>query len=149
MRLGAAVEQARIAAGYLTRQEFAAAAGVGLRSLIYLEQANRSVGTKVLSPVARALPGWTEDTIREILEGGDPPSVAQPPVVEPAIPEFSPTIGDLPDYSDKSPDERRRIIRRSIDQLPYSLDVSQAAYDATREDLIRLIVAYEPREGEQ
>lgn len=74
-RLGAAVEQARIAAGHLTRPEFAEKAGVGLRSLIYLEQANRSVGAKVLYPVAIALPGWSESTPRDILEGGDPPTV--------------------------------------------------------------------------
>ena len=77
-RLGKAVEEARIAAGYLTRPEFAEKAGVGLRSLVYLEQADRSVGQKVLFPIARALPNWTADTPRHILEGGEPPDFDEP-----------------------------------------------------------------------
>jgi hypothetical protein len=150
IRLGEAVTRARIAGGWPGRPEFVAHVGISLRSLKYLEQGNRSVSVKILDPVAAALPNWTEGTPQAILEGGDPPPVAPPDVpAESAIPESGPIVGELPDYSHLSPDERRRIIRRSIDQLPLVLDVSQSAYETVRESLIRLIVKYEPREGEK
>lgn len=146
-RLAEAVVLARTAAGYPFRPGFVAAArGVNAKSLELLERAQPGVGQKFLHALARALPGWREDTPREILEGGDAPPLASP---EPAIPDLSPVVGEPPDYSNLPPAERRRIIRRSIDQLPLALDVSQAAYEVVREGVIRLIVAYEPREGDE
>lgn len=151
VRLGEAVTRARIAAGWPGRPEFIGHVGIGLRSLKYLEQGNRSVSAKILDPVAAALPHWTEDTPKEILEGGEPPALAAAVPPKPSIPEPGPivTSGELADHSNISPGERRRIIRRSIDQLPLALDVSQSVYEAWREDLIRLIVKYEPREDEE
>lgn len=80
VRLGEEVERARIAAGY-SRATLAEKSGVSLRSVAYLEQADRSVSAKVLHPVARELPGWTEDTPRDILEGGEAPEPPTEPVV--------------------------------------------------------------------
>lgn len=53
---------------------------VSLRSLEKLEGGDVGVGQKVLFAVARALPGWTEDTPKTILEDGPiPPTVAEAP----------------------------------------------------------------------
>lgn len=86
VRLGRAIEQARISLGYPSRPAFAELAGISLRSLTYAEQANRSVGPKVLYPIARAL-GWTPDTLRLILEGGDIPATTAPAEPAPRDPE--------------------------------------------------------------
>jgi hypothetical protein len=76
-RLGRAVAEAREAAGYRSRPAFVAAAdGVNAKSLELLERGEPGVGPLVLNAVADALPGWTRDTPRTILEGGDPPSPA-------------------------------------------------------------------------
>lgn len=73
-RLGKAVERARVAAGYPTRPAFCRARGIkNLRGLETLEQGQPGVGQKFLFEIARALPGWTEDTVELVLEGGDPP----------------------------------------------------------------------------
>jgi transcriptional regulator with XRE-family HTH domain len=75
-RLGAAVAAARTALGFKFRPGFAKDAGVSLRSLADIERGKPGVGEANLLTVARALPGWTEDTPREILEGGPvPPAV--------------------------------------------------------------------------
>lgn len=91
VRLGRAVEAARIAAGYRTRTAFIAKAGISMRSLKYVEQGNRGVGPKVLNPIATYLPGWTEDTPRHILEGGEPPEPSiKPQPQEQVQPEMTP-----------------------------------------------------------
>ncbi|MEV6879150.1 hypothetical protein [Amycolatopsis sp. NPDC051128] len=77
-RLGDAVTKAREAAGYQYRPPFvhaAKAAGIKLnvRSLELLEQGDPGVGQSILFAVGRALPGWTEDTPRVILEDGPIP----------------------------------------------------------------------------
>src|SRR5262245_3598970 len=55
-RLGEAVEQARIAAGYRFRTEFCRAHGIkNLRGLELLEQGQPGVGSAFLSEIARAL----------------------------------------------------------------------------------------------
>lgn len=79
-RLGEAVERARTAAGHPTRETFAAKAKISVRNLIYLEQADRPIGQKTLFAVASALPGWTDDTPRIILEGGPIPEPREPVV---------------------------------------------------------------------
>lgn len=79
-RLGGAVAKAREAAGYKYRTEFARAAGIkSVRSLEMLEAGEPGVGQSVLFAVGRALPNWTEDTPRVILEGGPIPSTANEP----------------------------------------------------------------------
>lgn len=115
-----------------------------------LEQGKEGIGQKILFAIAHVLPGWDEDTPRAILEGNDPPPLAQdrPAEVPAEIMLTAELPGELPDYSHLSPDERRRIIRRSIDQMPFALDLGQDVYDVLRERLISLIVKYEPREGE-
>lgn len=79
VRLGVAVIRARQASGYKWRPSFAEAAGISVASLLKLES-GRPVGPDVYEAVARKLPGWTEDTPRQILEGG------AVPVVEPESP---------------------------------------------------------------
>lgn len=147
IRLGRAVEAARRAANFPSRPAFAKAAGVSKRSLVDLEQGNAGIGQKTLFAVAQALSGWNEETPRLILEGGEPPALPEAEVPEQEPSPVAPA-GDLPDYSHLTPDERRRIIRMSIDQLPLVLPVGQDAYEAVRDSVIRLIVKYEPREGD-
>lgn len=81
-RLGDAVTKAREAAGYKWRTEFAkAAGGINVRSIEMLENGEPGVGQTILYAVARALPNWTEDTVRHILEDPDfpiPPTDARP-----------------------------------------------------------------------
>ena len=68
-RLGEAVVRAREAAGFKYRTHFAkAAGGINVRSLEMLENGDEGVGQSILFAVARALPNWTEDTPRRILE---------------------------------------------------------------------------------
>lgn len=82
-RLARAVVRARERAGYPSRPRFLAVApGVNKKSLELLETAEPGVGQKILHAVARALPGWTEDTPRHILEGGDAPSSEPDPAAE-------------------------------------------------------------------
>lgn len=87
-RLARAITDARKAAGHRHRPTFWRAAGIGKRSLEAaesLEPDAPSVGETVLHAIAQALPGWTQDTPRIILEGGPIPtteSVTAPRVVE-------------------------------------------------------------------
>lgn len=80
-RLADAVAAARIADGHLYRTTFARAAGIrSLRSLELLEAGDPGVGQAILIKVAQALPNWTEDTPKTILEGGPiPPTFVEPP----------------------------------------------------------------------
>lgn len=67
-----------------------------MRVLVHLERAERSVGQSSLHSVARALPNWTEDTPRAILEGAEPPPAI--PHIKPADPEpvqFDPRVVEL------------------------------------------------------
>lgn len=82
-RLATAVQRARDAAGPWSQQQLADRAKVSKRSIIYLENAEPRVGRRVLEGVGRALPGWTEDTPRAILEGEDPPLTDQPDPPDP------------------------------------------------------------------
>lgn len=85
VRLGLAVARAREAAGYQFRPAFEKAAGVGSTSLWKLENGD-PVGPLVYEAVARALPGWDEDTPRLILEGeAGAPTVERAPA-SPVIP---------------------------------------------------------------
>jgi hypothetical protein len=75
-RLARAIINAREAAGHKYRPSFYKAAGISKRSLEAaesLEPNAASVGETVLHAIGRALPTWTEDTPRIILEGGPVP----------------------------------------------------------------------------
>lgn len=79
-RLGEMVEQARRAAGFRYRTDFCRAHGIkNLRGLELLESGQPGVGQASLFEIARALPGWTEDTPKVILEGGDAPPISESP----------------------------------------------------------------------
>lgn len=73
-RLGLAVTRAREASGHPYRPSFARVVGLSVRSIVKLES-GAPVGAAVYEAVGRALPGWTEDTPRTVLDGGDPPTV--------------------------------------------------------------------------
>lgn len=73
-RLGLAVTRAREASGHPYRPSFAKAAGLSVRSIVNLET-GKPVGPVVYEAAARLLPGWTEDTPREILDGGAVPDL--------------------------------------------------------------------------
>lgn len=82
-RLGLAVTRAREAGGWIRRVDFAEHAGISLRSLVKLEQGSTNVGRRVLEAVGRALPGWTEDTPRMIMEGDAAPTAPAPEPSQP------------------------------------------------------------------
>lgn len=73
IRLGNAVVAGREAIDFKFRPAFAKFAKVSLRSLADLEQGKPGVGETNLRAVARALPNWTKDTPRVILEDGPIP----------------------------------------------------------------------------
>ena len=81
-RLADAIGAAREAAGYTTTSQLIRAIGRGSRAIYALEAGEPTVGQSVLQAVGRKLgerlPGWTEDTPRLILEGGDPPDLGAP-----------------------------------------------------------------------
>lgn len=78
-RLGDAVAIARQAAGHKFRPTFAREhEGLNVSSLELLENGKPGVAEAVLFAVGRALPNWTEDTPRVILEGGPIPPTADP-----------------------------------------------------------------------
>lgn len=91
VRLGEAVEKARIAACYPTRPAFCRAHGIkNLRGLELLEHGETGVGQKFLFEVARAL-GWDADTPKVILDGGPiPPPPELPGIVDVTAAEDTP-----------------------------------------------------------
>jgi len=56
------------------RPSFATLIGKSVRSLVKLEQGD-PVGPTVYEAAADHLPGWTRDTPKAILEGGEPPAL--------------------------------------------------------------------------
>jgi len=79
-RLGLAVQRAREAMGpHPYRPSFALLIGKSVRSLVKLEQGD-PVGPTVYEAAADHLPGWTRDTPKAILEGGEPPPLQDAPV---------------------------------------------------------------------
>ena len=94
-RLGAAVEAARLAAGYKYRTDFCRAHGIrNLRGLELLEQGKTGVGQVLLFEVADALPGWDRETPRIILEGGPVPPVSPEDPQPPPTPTLRPSLTD-------------------------------------------------------
>lgn len=83
-RLGLAVQRAREAMGpHPYRPSFATLIGKSVRSLVKLEQGD-PVGPTVYEAAADHLPGWTRDTPKAILEGGEPPAAQDSPEEESA-----------------------------------------------------------------
>lgn len=77
-----------------SKEALAQAAGISVRSVSKLEQpvGQLPVGSTVLEAVGRALPNWTEDTPRLILEGEPAPPttpIEQPSPVEDSADQFS------------------------------------------------------------
>lgn len=101
-RLGVAVARAREALGHRWRPSFAEQAGISVPSLLNLES-GRPVGPTVYEAVARAIPGWDEDTPRAVLEGATPPSAAA------VRPEFSPEITARLDRIERNLGYRARL----------------------------------------
>lgn len=95
--LGLAAIRAREAAG-LTQRALAERARISRTSLYKLET-GESVGPQVYEGVGRALPNWTEDTPRLILEGADPPALGAPPAPPSPAPDprVSAVITSTPD----------------------------------------------------
>ncbi len=74
-RLGIAHRRARQAAGFPYRPAYGEATGIAVRSIVNLERGD-PVGEYVIEAVGRYLPGWTEDTAKQILEGGEVPALS-------------------------------------------------------------------------
>jgi hypothetical protein len=101
-RLGKEVERARRAAGYRYRTDFCRSHGIkNLRGLEMLESGQPGVGQAFLFEIARALPGWTEETPQVVLDGGEPPPLSDR-AVEP---------GRSPAQPTGLSDAERRVIR--------------------------------------
>lgn len=123
-RLGVAVSRAREAAGYPARPAFQDVAGVGKTSLFYLENGD-PVGAAVYEAVARALPGWTEDTPVQILEGGPIPSTGG----KPPAPTPPPT-----DEWTEADEQRYRLLRdmlrsQGLEMTPRALRIMKEEFD--------------------
>lgn len=142
VRLGKAVEKARISAGHPKRPSFVALVGISLRSLAHLEQADRNVTSVVLYPVANALPNWTIDTPEIILNGGPiPPVAAKPPLLPVNFPEELPL--EIPDLSDLPLTEQRDKARQVMDRLPIlQKKLDPDAYRNWRDLAMRFVARY-------
>jgi hypothetical protein len=127
-RLGLAITRAREASGHPYRPSFARAAGLSVRSIVNLETGN-PVGPSVYEAAARALPGWTEDTPRTILEGGAAPSTLTMVPTEP----LSAGVNEL-------------MLRHLHDQRAYlaTIDATDAEIDEYLVALRRLWISREP-----
>lgn len=113
-RLGEAVEAARIAAGYRYRTDFCRSRDIkNLRGLELLEQGKTGVGQAFLFEVADALPGWTRDTPRLILEGKDPPTATDQEIVDDDALLTEPAPG-RPDFIWTSEDETKYQLLKSM-----------------------------------
>lgn len=99
--------------GFKWRTDFARAAEIkSVRSLEMLEAGQGGVGQSILFAVGRALPNWTEDTPRVILEGGAvPPTAAEQPEQDEEVPrdDFEREIVGDPDLTRR---QRLRLLRR-------------------------------------
>lgn len=122
LRLAAAVTRARTTAGWMRRKDAAEHADISLRSIAKLESGEPNVGWRVLEAIGRALPGWTEDTPRLILEGGEPPSISESPS-EPA--EKEPPPNRL--------SERERQLLVELDSLEWTPQEIAEALDVLRQ----------------
>jgi hypothetical protein len=125
-RLGKEVERARSAAGFRYRTDFCRAHGIkNLRGLEMLEGGRPGVGQAFLFEVARALPNWTEETPRLILEGADPPPTNGPP----SAPEPAPTASGLSDAE-------RSLIRTLRRRRWHGEDIAEALDELRRSSAV-------------
>lgn len=84
-RLASYVVDARIAAGFSTRKEFADATGVTARTLGKLETASERVSNETLARVAREL-RWTPDSPARVMAGQEPVPVGRDDAARPDTP---------------------------------------------------------------
>ncbi|MEV0149056.1 MULTISPECIES: helix-turn-helix transcriptional regulator [unclassified Nonomuraea] len=93
-RLANYVVRRRVALGYKTREQWAAAIGLSTRTLGDIEKGRRPVGDATIARIEDHL-GWKPGSTAAILRGGNPELVAevqdaepQPEPEEPAVPGF-------------------------------------------------------------
>lgn len=139
IRLGKAVEAARIAAGYPWRPAFAKDTGVSKRSLVDLEQGKEGIGQKTLFAVAQVFETWTEETPRIILEGGPVPPPT--PVVE-QHPEPPGRTREMADLSHLSRERQREVARQVMDMLPLARELGDDVYELWRERAMEFVARY-------
>lgn len=148
-RLADAATKAREAAGFRYRTEFIAAyPNLNLRSLTLLESGESGVGHRFLQALAEALPNWTEDTPRLILEGEDPPSV----VARSSTPQAHSTGHGqrVKDLSHLPPATRREVVREVLDMLPLLRNLGDDVYADLRDRAMELAHLYgAPDDSEQ
>lgn len=113
-RLADAVNKARTAMGYKFRPAFAEFAGVSARSFADLETAKPTVGEANLKAVGRAIPTWTEDTPREILEGGPIPPLPDPAEIREPVKDFQVEDGVTFTVTKQDQERWRRMTRDEI-----------------------------------
>ncbi|WP_409186668.1 hypothetical protein F9C11_21505 [Amycolatopsis sp. VS8301801F10] len=113
VRLGKAIARGREAAGHQWRPSFAEEAHISVRSLVKLEQ-GKPVGPQVYEAVARALPGWSEDTPQEILEGGPIPASPEPAEPRKPVKEFPIEEGVVFTVTRQDQERWRRMTREEI-----------------------------------
>jgi transcriptional regulator with XRE-family HTH domain len=96
-RLAKYVVRRRVALGYKTREEFATASGLSVRTLGDIERARRMVGDSSVAAVEDAL-GWRPGAFDAILADGEP-ELVEPPAVPAAKTSdaLAAMVGDDPD----------------------------------------------------
>lgn len=136
-RLGDAVAKAREALGMSRPRLVAASAKAGIvlntKSLELVETGQPGVGQSFLYALGRFLPGWTEDTPRQILDGDDAPPLT-PPIV-----------GD----DEVVPEKHRKVIAMSDRELAERIvDIAEDSPEAAKqyaEDALRIRREYAGR----
>lgn len=132
--LGLAVIRAREAL-QLSQRAFAARAKIGRTSLFKLETAE-PVGAQVYEAAGRALPTWTEDTPRGILEGGRPPALS--PGVSDLNPELDTAETRVPENTES---HSRPAIGSPQWLIHYAGILPEQDYLEVRQVLLRMLVA--------
>lgn len=129
-RLGVAVEEARIAAGYKFRTDFCRAHNIkNLRGLELLEQGKTGVGQAFLFEVADALPNWSRETPAIVLEGGDPPPVNPLP---------PPNPDSIPTGWSEEEEQRWLVARETLEALKIKAGLTRQQWRYMRDEYEQL-----------
>jgi hypothetical protein len=115
-----------------SRDALAEAASISIRSVAKLEApvGEPPVGASVLEAVARALPGWTVDTPRLILDGGPAPN----PEGVPEHPSPAVTEIDTEQAWTEQDEQRYRLLRdmlrsQGLEMTPRALRIMKEEFD--------------------
>lgn len=115
-RLAKAVVRRRVELGYKTREDFAAAVGLSVRTLGDIERARRLVGDSSVAAVEAAL-GWKLGSFEAILDRREPELVQSAKVAPEPEPDRADAIDQL-----VGPDPGLRAIWAGLQEIPQLTD---------------------------